>query len=48
MCWTWQVRDSGRQRCYTVFREGETFALDATDRLERVEFRRVPGNPEGY
>jgi hypothetical protein len=48
MCWTWQMRDSGRERCYTVSQEDDTFELDATDRLERVVFRRVPGNPEGY
>jgi hypothetical protein len=48
LCWTWQVRYSGRERCYRVYQEGETFELFVTDRLDKEVYRRVPGNPEGY
>ena len=48
LCWRWHVRDSGRERCYTVYQEGETFELYVKDRLGKEVYRREPGNPEGY
>ena len=47
-CRQWHVWDGQRQRCYTVFREGERFELYVQERWGKVVLRRVPGNPEGY
>jgi hypothetical protein len=47
-CWTWWRWDNRRQRCFVVYREGETFALYPQGLLGKAVFRRVPGNPEGY
>jgi hypothetical protein len=47
-CHTWHVWDRRRERCFAVYREGETFELYPQDRLGKDEYRRVPGNPEGY
>jgi hypothetical protein len=47
-CRTWNVLDGRRERCYTVYREGETFEFSVQDRLWKAVVRRVPGNPEGY
>ena len=48
-CNTWHVWRGRRERCFVVYREGETFELHATDRLDKgVSHHRVPGNPEGY
>jgi hypothetical protein len=47
-CYRWSVGDGGRERCFAVYREGETLELYPKDRLGKEMFRRVPGNPEGY
>jgi hypothetical protein len=47
-CRTWHVWDSRRERCYAVYREGETFAFSPHDRFVDEVYRGVPGNPEGY
>jgi hypothetical protein len=47
-CRTWHVWDVRRERCYTVYREGEVFELYMQDRWGKVVLRRASGNPEGY
>jgi hypothetical protein len=47
-CNTWHVWRGRRERCHIVYREGETFELQAKDRLDKGVLRRAPGNPEGY
>ena len=47
-CRTWHVWDGQRERCFAVYREGETFELELQDRFAKEVYRRVPGNPEGY
>lgn len=47
-CRTWHVWDGRRERCYAVYREGETFELYTKGRWGKVVARRTPGNPEGY
>ena len=47
-CNTWHMWRSRRERCFAVYREGETFELHGKDRLDKGAYRRVPGNPEGY
>jgi hypothetical protein len=47
-CRTWHVWDGRRERCFAVYREGETFAFSQQDRFTEGVYRRVPGNPEGY
>ena len=47
-CNTWHVWRSRRERCFAVYREGETFELYPQDRLGKDAYRRVLGNPEGY
>ena len=47
-CSRWHAWDSRRERCDTVYREGETFEPYVKDRLGKEVYRRVPGNPEGY
>jgi Beta-lactamase len=47
-CNTWLKWLRRRERCFAVYREGETFELHAKDTLDKVVLRRVPGNPEGY
>ena len=47
-CRTWHVWDHRRERCYAVYRAGETFELSMRDRFGKEVYRRVPGNPEGY
>jgi len=47
-CRTWNVRDGGRERCYAVYRDGETFDLHMRDRWGTVSLRRTAGNPERY
>jgi hypothetical protein len=47
-CRTWHVWDGQRERCFAVYREGETFAFSQQDRFTEGVYRRVPGNPEGY
>jgi hypothetical protein len=44
-CYTWHVWEGRREGCYTVYREGETFALSRQDRFaESVPTRiRQPG-----
>ena len=42
------VWDNRRERCFAVYREGETFELHQTGGLEKEVFGRAPGNPEGY
>src|SRR5262249_36213059 len=47
-CRTWHVWERRRERCYTVYREGERFELTVQDRFDTGVYTRVPGNPEGY
>jgi hypothetical protein len=47
-CNTWHVWRGRRERCHVVYREGETFELQAKDRLDKGVLRRALGNPEGY
>jgi hypothetical protein len=47
-CNTWHAWRGRRERCFAVYREGETLELYPQDRLGKDVFRRVPGNPEGY
>jgi hypothetical protein len=47
-CNMWHMWRGRRERCFVVYREGETFALHAKDRLDKEVYRRVLGNPEGY
>jgi hypothetical protein len=47
-CRTWHVWGGRRERCFAVYREGETFAFSQQDRFAEGVYRRVPGNPEGY
>jgi len=47
-CRTWHVWDGRRERCYTMYREGETFEFSPKDRFVKEVYRRVLGNPEDY
>jgi hypothetical protein len=47
-CHMWFVWENQRESCFTVDREGETFALYPKDGLGKHVFRRVSGNPESY
>jgi hypothetical protein len=47
-CYMWHVWDGRRERCFAVYREGETFELYPKDRLGIEVFRSEPGNREGY
>jgi hypothetical protein len=47
-CRQWHVWRSQREHCFTVYREGETFALELQGRFAKEVYRRVRGNPEGY
>jgi hypothetical protein len=48
-CRTWNVWDDRRERCITVYQEGEAFEVYVKDRFFGKEtLRRVPGNPESY
>jgi hypothetical protein len=47
-CYTWHIWEGRRERCNTVYREGETLAFSRQDRFAEEVYRRVPGNPEGY
>ena len=47
-CRTWHVWDGRRERCFAVYREGESFELAVQDRFGKEVYRRLPGNPEGY
>ncbi len=47
-CRTWNVRDGRRERCYAVYRDGETFDLHLRDGWGTVSLRRTAGNPERY
>jgi hypothetical protein len=47
-CRTWFLWDNRRERCFTGYREGETFVFYPKDGLGKQVFRRSPGNPEGY
>jgi hypothetical protein len=47
-CSQWHVWDGQRERCFAVYREGETFDLELQDRFAKEVYRRVLGNPEGY
>jgi hypothetical protein len=40
--------DGQRKRCYTVYREGESFELYLQDRWGKLLVKRARGNPEGY
>ncbi len=49
VCNRWNVWDGRRERCATVYREGESFAFSLQERFEKeIYTTRVPGNPEGY
>jgi hypothetical protein len=47
-CLQWHVWDGQRERCFAVYREGETFEFSSKDRFGKLVYRRVLGNPEGY
>jgi hypothetical protein len=47
-CRGWNVFDGRRERCFAVYRDGETFDLHVRDRWGTVSLRRTPGNPERY
>lgn len=47
-CRAWNVRDGRRERCYAVYRDGETFDLHMRDRWGTESLRRTTGNPEHY
>ncbi len=47
-CRAWNVFDGRRERCFAVYRDGETFDLQVRDRWGTVSLRRNAGNPERY
>jgi len=47
-CNRWHAWDNRRERCVTVYREGESFELYRQDGWVKAVYRRTPGNPEGY
>src|SRR5215813_4371285 len=44
-CRTWNVTDGGRERCYHVYRDGETFNFHINDRWTVLRWARTPGRP---
>jgi len=47
-CSRWNVVRGRREGCFTVYREGETFAFYRKGRLDKGVYRCVPANPESY
>jgi hypothetical protein len=44
-CRTWNVTDGGRERCYHVYRDGESFDFHVSDRWTVLRWTRTPGRP---
>jgi hypothetical protein len=42
-CRTWNVTDGGRERCYHVYRDGETFDFNVNDRWTVLHWTRTRG-----
>jgi hypothetical protein len=47
-CRAWNVSDGGRERCYRVYRDGETFSFHVHDRWTVLRWRRTPGRAAGF
>jgi hypothetical protein len=45
-CRTWNALDGGRERCYLVYRDAETFSLQVHDRWTVLRWRRTPGRTD--
>jgi hypothetical protein len=44
-CRTWNVTDGGRERCFRVYRDGEAFTFQASDRWTVLRWTRTRGRP---
>jgi len=47
-CRAWNVADGGRERCYRVYRDGETFSFHVHDRWTVLRWTRTPGRAAGF
>ena len=47
-CRVWNVSDGGRERCYRVSRDGETFSFNVHDRWTVLRWTRTPGRAAGF
>jgi hypothetical protein len=47
-CRVWNVSDGGRERCYRVHRDGETFSFNVHDRWTVLRWTRTPGRAAGF
>ena len=47
-CRTWNVTDGGRERCYHVYRDGETFDFYVNDRWTVLRWTRTHGRAADF
>ena len=47
-CRAWNVLEGGRERCYRVYRDGETFSFHVHDRWTVLRWTRTPGRAAGF
>jgi hypothetical protein len=47
-CRVWNVADGGRERCYRVYRDGETFTFNVHDRWTVLRWTRTRGRAAGF
>jgi hypothetical protein len=47
-CRSWNVSDGGRERCYRVYRDGETFSFHVHDRWTVLRWTRTRGRAAGF
>ena len=47
-CRVWNVSDGGRERCYRVYRDGETFSFHVHDRWTVLRWTRTLGRAAGF
>ena len=47
-CRAWNVADGGRERCYRVYRDGETFSFNVHDRWAVLRWTRTRGRAAGF
>jgi hypothetical protein len=47
-CRVWNVLDGSRERCYRVYRDGETFSFHVHDRWTVLRWTRTPGRAAGF
>jgi hypothetical protein len=47
-CRGWNVADGGRERCYRVYRDGETFTFNVHDRWTVLRWTRTRGRVAGF